>query len=354
MSPLAHVVVILATLPIAHFLPKVWRLVFLSAAGAMAFLFFSPGSFWIVLATVVEALILERALRNLPRKSMWRQYLPYVVLLNIFTTDFFRGQFRASEILTLGVAFSVVRCFMTLKQLLGSASTTSSQRVVSLMAGGFFLPATVVGPVFSGTSLWDQTTATGASKEPKEPKGSTEFLYRKMFSGWLLSALVAQWLFQLAGGSDLERWTAPLVLLALFGHLFASFWGQSLVAESGAALAGFDVPQNFNRPWLATDIRDFWNRWHMSMAKFVTQYIFLPLNLRGISPRIATMSSFVFMGLWHEFRIGYIVWGAAHGALMAYAPKSSATWKPMVKWANRIATLASVIVLSYVANYAFK
>jgi D-alanyl-lipoteichoic acid acyltransferase DltB (MBOAT superfamily) len=351
MSPLTHVVVILATLPIAHVLPKTWRLVFLSVAGAAAFLLFSPGSFWIVLITIVEALVLERALRDLPRKSMWRQYLPYVVLLNLFTTDLFRGQFSAAEILTLGVAFSVVRCFMTLKQLLGATTTTAAQRVVSLTAGGFFLPATVVGPVFSGTSLWDQTREANATKGPR---GSTEFLYREMFGGWLLSALVAQWLFQLCGGSDLRGWWAPLVMIGLFLHLFAAFWGQSLIAESGAALAGFEVPQNFNRPWLAVDIRDFWNRWHISMAKFVTQYIFLPLNLRGFSPRFATAASFVFMGLWHEVRIGYIIWGVAHGLLMAYAPKSANIASPALKRLNRLATLVSVVVLSYVANYAFK
>lgn len=351
MSPLTHVVVVLATLPIAHVLPRTWRLVFLSLAGATAFLLFSPGSLWIVLATVLEALVLERLLRNLPRKSMWRQYLPYVLLLNLFTTDLFRGQFRASEILTLGVAFSVVRCFMTLKQLLGANSTSAGQRLLSLAAGGFFLPAIVIGPVFSGTSLWDQARAT---TEAKGPRGSTEFLYRKMFGGWLLSALVAQWFFQLADGPDLRGWWAPLVMLGLFLHLFAAFWGQSLIAESGAALAGFEVPQNFNRPWLAADIRDFWNRWHISMAKFVTQYIFLPLNLRGFSPRFATAASFVFMGLWHEVRIGYIVWGVAHGLLMAYAPKSATIESPALKWLNRLATLVSVVVLSYVANYAFK
>ncbi len=351
MSPLTHMVAILATLPIAHVLPKPWRLAFLSVAGAVAFLLFSPGSFWVVLVTIVEAVVLERVLRGLPRKSMWRQYLPYVLLLNLFTTDLFRGQFRASEILTLGVAFSVVRCFMTLKQLLGAAATTAGQRSWSLMAAGFFLPATVVGPVFSGTTLWEQTRETDVTKGPR---ASTEFLYRSLFGGWLLSALVAQWFFQLCDGPDLRGWWAPLVMLGLFLHLFASFWGQSLIAESGAALAGFEVPRNFNRPWLAVDIRDFWNRWHISMAKFVTQYVFLPLNLRGFSPRFATAASFVFMGLWHEVRIGYIIWGVAHGLLMAYAPKSANIESPKLKWLNRLATLVSVVVLSYVANYAFK
>ena len=139
----------------------------------------------------------------------------------------------------------------------------------------------------------------------------------------------------------------------MFGHLFSAFWGQSLIAESGAALAGFEIPTNFNRPWLAVDIRDFWNRWHMSMARFVTQYFFLPLNLRGVNARFATATAFVFMGLWHEVRPGYLIWGATHGLLMAFAPKSADLGSRTARIANRVATISSVVLLSYVANYAF-
>ncbi len=349
MTPLSHVVAILVVLPIAHFLPRRARLVLFTFAGAFFMLMLAPAGFWIVCITVLEAFALERLLRNLPKKSALRQYLPYVLLLNVFATDIANEVFARQNFVMAGVAFAVVRVFMTTKQLLGAKSTTFGQRSVSLAAGGWFLPAIVIGPVFSGTSLWDQTGKGGAEPDV----GSTEFLYRKFFAGWLLATLVSEWLVQEAGGTDLGRWTAPLVLLALFGHLFAAFWGQSLVAESGAALAGFQIPTNFDRPWLAVDIRDFWNRWHMSMARFVMQYVFLPLNLRGLNARVATAAAFVFMGLWHEVKPGYIVWGLAHGLLMALAPKAANLGSRQARIVSRVATLSSVVVLSYVANYAF-
>ena len=349
MTPLAHVVAILAVLPVAHFLPRRARLGFVTLAGAVFMFLLAPAGFWVVLFTIIEALVLERALRRLPKKSAVKQYLPYVLLLNVFTTDFANGAFSSQRFVTAGVAFAIVRVFMTTKQLLGTKSTTLPQRIVSLVAGGWFLPAIVVGPVFSGTSLWDQTKSDAADPV----NATTEFLYRKLFAGWILAALVSDWLVQQAGGSDLGRWTAPFVLLALFGHLFAAFWGQSLVAESGAALAGFDIPTNFNRPWLAVDIRDFWNRWHMSMARFVMQYFFLPLNLRGVNARLATSIAFLFMGLWHEVRPGYVIWGLAHGLLMAFAPKSADIRSRTGRVLNRLATISAVVLLSYVANYAF-
>lgn len=349
MTPLAHVVAILVVLPFAHFLPGRPRLCFVTFAGAAFMLLMAPAAFWVVLLTVIEALILERVLRNLPKKSAVRQYVPYVLLLNVFTTDLANGPFVRQNLVTAGVAFAVVRVFMTTKQLLGAKSTTTPQRIVSLAAGGWFLPAIVVGPVFSGTTLWEQSD--GAKPEPVS--APTEFLYRKLFGGWILAVLLSDWLVREAGGTHLDRWTAPLVLLALFGHLFAAFWGQSLIAESGAALAGFEVPTNFNRPWLAVDIRDFWNRWHMSMARFVMQYFFLPLNLRGVNARVATAVAFVFMGLWHEVRPGYVIWGLCHGLLMAFAPKSADLPSRGARVANRVLTLSTVVLLSWVANYAF-
>ena len=353
MTPLAHIVTILASLPVVHFLPKRWRVVALSVIGALFMLFLVPASFWIILVTILEAALLERILRNRPKKSMWRQYLPYVLLLNFFSTDLANEVWTRDHLATAGVAFAVVRVFITTKQLLGVKSTSIAQRSVSLAAGGFFLPVLVVGPVFSGTILWDQG-AKEAGDTDATGRASTESMYRKLFSGWLLSTLVSEWFLQLAHGPDLHRITAPFVMLGLFGFLFAAFWGQSLIAEAGSALAGFSVPQNFDRPWLATDIRDFWNRWHISMSKFVTQYVFLPLNLRGVKAQVATVTAFVFMGMWHEVKPGYIIWGFAHGLLMVFAPKAAnLNWRA-AKIANRFVTLSVVVSLSYVANYAFK
>jgi hypothetical protein len=345
-TPLTHIIAILAVLPLAHFLARPARLALLAAAGAALLLIVAPGSLWVILATGLEGLALERLLRNRPKASHLRQYLPYVLLLNMFYTDVV-GRLAPNDWATAGVAFAVIRVFMTTKQLLGAPPTSLGNRIAALALGGFFLPALVIGPVFSGTTLWAQRLA------PDEGPTTTELAYRKLFFGWILATLLGPWMLQLCDGTGLDRWQAPLVMIALFFNLFASFWGQSLIAEAGASLGGFSVPQNFNQPWLATDIRDFWNRWHISMAKFVTQYIYLPLNLRGLPARAATVGAFVFMGLWHQVQVGYLIWGLAHGLFMAFSPKFDAGWSASRRIVSRVLTLVVVIGLSYVANYAF-
>ena len=81
------------------------------------------------------------------------------------------------------------------------------------------------------------------------------------------------------------------------------------------------------------------------------QYIFLPLNMRGVSARLATIAAFVFMGLWHNLSAGYLVWGFAHGFLLAFWPKK--VEGSFGKLAARAITWIAVISLSYLANYSW-
>lgn len=345
LGPLVQALAILMLLPIGHFLGRPSRLMLFAVGGAVFLLAMTPMTFWIVLVTIIEALVLERVLRPLARNSLWRQYVPYILLPNLFATDILNAHPNL-DLTTAGLAFAVVRVFMTTKQLLSAQPAPLRHRVAPLVLGGYYLPVLAVGPIVSGVALWNQRTG-------EEPPRSTELMYRMMFGGWILAALVSPWMLDLAGGTGGGGPVWPLKWLALFGYLFAAFWGQSLIAEHGSALAGFTVPQNFDKPWLARDFKEFWNRWHISMARFVMQYIFLPLNLRGVSPKIATVASFLFMGLWHEVKPGYIIWGLAHGILIAYAPTTPADAPLLRRSAARLVTLSTVVALSYLANYGF-
>ena len=118
-------------------------------------------------------------------------------------------------------------------------------------------------------------------------------------------------------------------------------------------ISDYNIPQNFDAPWKAVGIKEFWQRWHISMSNFVMQYIFLPLSINKVNPKLATIAAFVFMGLWHNISVGYFIWGVSHGVLMAYWPGRP---EVVTKWRinlERLATLVIVIALSYIANYAF-
>ena len=300
---------------------------------------------WIAL-TALEACLVVMWLNGKPRGSDLRQYLPYVLLLNLLFVDL-HPSILLFSVDTLAISFSTIRIFMTAKQLLAMRSGYSARELVWVWPAAFYLPALIVGPVFSGMDLRKQSLA-------QERPDNSANTYRFLVAGLVCLLLVNPFLSDFANRlTDRPQVMSPEPLRApiLFAMLFAGFYGQSLVAEYSSRLFGRTLPYNFDRPWRAANIRDFWQRWHRSMANFVMQYIFLPMNMRGVGAQLATISAFAFMGLWHNLSAGYFIWGFTHGCLLAFWPRKVES--KAGKLAERAMTWVAVIALSYVANYSW-
>jgi D-alanyl-lipoteichoic acid acyltransferase DltB (MBOAT superfamily) len=109
-------------------------------------------------------------------------------------------------------------------------------------------------------------------------------------------------------------------------QIYADFSGYTDLALGGALILGFKLTQNFNRPYFATSISDFWKRWHISLTSWLTDYIFNPLvrsklikikwyNLMLISMFV----TFVASGFWHGAQWTFVAWGALHGFYLVAA-----------------------------------
>lgn len=339
-DPLTHVIALLITIVITGITPHRHRPIVIAFSGIIFLTFFAPAATMFLFLSIAEAWLICVLVDRRPRSDNWRKYGPYLLLLNLFFVDF-HSLLLGDYIQTVGVSFSLIRLFMTAKQLVSSRKDMRTEYGRWLVTATFYLPAIIIGPIFSGLDLRKQAL------EGEKPLKRISRTYRHMIGGLVLAVLVAPFF------GDMIAPYQPS-LLPRFLMLFAAFWGQSLIAENASRLMGYTIPQNFNKPWLASDIRDFWRRWHVSMAQFIMQYIYLPLTLRGVSPRKATTAAFLFMGLWHEVAPGYLLWGLGHGILMAYWPVPSADRPRWFPWAERTITFISVIVLSYVANQAFR
>jgi D-alanyl-lipoteichoic acid acyltransferase DltB (MBOAT superfamily) len=89
-------------------------------------------------------------------------------------------------------------------------------------------------------------------------------------------------------------------------------------------LLGFKLMDNFNSPFKATSIADFWRRWHISLSKWLLDYLFKPLQFQFRSMRVygnilALLITFFICGLWHGAGWNFIIWGALHGFMMSFA-----------------------------------
>jgi D-alanyl-lipoteichoic acid acyltransferase DltB (MBOAT superfamily) len=336
MTPLIHLILILAAWVICQPLPQKAALPVLTVFGIIAAALFSPVAATFILLTALESAVMVVVFSKLDRKSGWRKWGTYLLLPNLLFVDF-NDIILGFPVATLAISFSVIRIFMTARQLLSSRKGLHQPDVIWIVAAAFYLPALVIGPVFSGIDLQKQYRAN-------TPPAPVLRDCRMVLQGLVLALMVAAFF-----GKYADRLPGPLPAVFLFVSLFAAFWGQSLIAEHSSRFFGIILPVNFDHPWKARSIKDFWQRWHRSMAQFVLQYIFMPLNLRGLPPRLATVAAFTFMGIWHNVSLGYLIWGLSHGVLLAYAPQPGGARYQVIM--GRIFLWGTVIFLSWFANY---
>src|SRR4051794_30537423 len=117
-----------------------------------------------------------------------------------------------------------------------------------------------------------------------------------------------------------QAYHAPDVLLATYSYaaqIYCDFSGYTDIAIGLALLMGFIFPQNFRSPYRATGFRDFWRRWHMTLSRFLRDFLYIPLG-GSHGGRLFTyrnlMITMVLGGLWHGAAWTFVLWGAFHGA----------------------------------------
>ena len=195
--------------------------------------------------------------------------------------------------------------------------------LAELLAFVFFAPARIAGPI---KRFPDFTAAVRAAtlSSANVYSGSLRVLVglaKKLLVADVLALTVAE---SRHVGSTRQAWT---VLLAFSLQIFFDFSAYSDIAIGFARLLGIELPENFRRPYLASNIREFWDRWHITLSHWVRDYVFTPTarslfqtRLRRWPVAIAVVSflvSFLIVGAWHGVTAGFLVWGLYHGVLLS-------------------------------------
>ncbi|HJX84811.1 MAG TPA: MBOAT family O-acyltransferase, partial [Candidatus Angelobacter sp.] len=139
--------------------------------------------------------------------------------------------------------------------------------------------------------------------------------------------------------STVEAWTASF---AYTFQIYFDFSGYSDMAIGAALLLGYTVPINFNTPYRSLSITEFWQRWHITLSQFITNYLYTPI-LRSFGratltkSAVATIGAMTIAGLWHGASLTFVVFGFLHGAALAinqiWRRKIKFTLPAMVSWA---------------------
>src|SRR4051812_36489120 len=180
-----------------------------------------------------------------------------------------------------------------------------------------FFPHLVAGPIVRASEFLPQL------KEPRDPNRvavgaglalvGLGLVKKVMIADYLARELVDP-VFAVP-----QAYSAPDAILAAYGYaaqIFCDFSGYTDIAIGLALLMGFVFPQNFNSPYRATGFRDFWRRWHMTLSRFLRDYLYIPLggNRKGKFRTYANlMVTMALGGLWHGASWNFVAWGAYHG-----------------------------------------
>lgn len=149
-----------------------------------------------------------------------------------------------------------------------------------------------------------------------------------------------------------------LTLLALlFGYSVQIFAGYSLIAIGVAKLFGYNLPQNFNFPYISASFAEFWRRWHISLSTWLKQYLYIPLGGSRKGKFRTYINLFIVMalgGLWHGAYISYMVWGVYHGLFLAFERFLKENLKPaFVARFPRFSKLLAKSALVYCVRVVF-
>jgi D-alanyl-lipoteichoic acid acyltransferase DltB (MBOAT superfamily) len=116
-------------------------------------------------------------------------------------------------------------------------------------------------------------------------------------------------------------WDSLLAVYAFAFQIYCDFSGYTDIAIGCALLLGIRFPQNFNYPYAAESIQDFWRRWHMTLSRWLRDYLYIPLggNRKGRARTYANlMTTMLLGGLWHGASWNFVIWGGLHGGYLAF------------------------------------
>ena len=187
-----------------------------------------------------------------------------------------------------------------------------------------FFPTLISGPIVLHASTVSQFQDYGRRRFSSEgfAKGVMRFtigLGKKVLLADTLALAVNY------GYENLASLDAPAALFAAVGYtleLYFDFSGYSDMAIGAGRLFGIEIPENFNSPYLAVSVKDFWRRWHMTLSRFLQTYVYFPLggSRKGrLRTFLNTMITFLLSGLWHGASWTFVFWGFLHGLGVAAA-----------------------------------
>ena len=240
-----------------------------------------------------------------------------------------------SVVLPLGISFYSLRIISYLVDVKRKRIAAERNFLKYLLFVSYF-PLILQGPV----ARYSEISGRLFSGESATVEGSAAGLLLFMwgvFKKSVIANTLASPIAKIVGGGEKYPGAYVLFLICFYtAEIYCDFSGGIDVIRGASLMLGIELPRNFDRPFSSLSLREFWNRWHISLGEWFEKYVFFPLSLsrpmqrlsrrararfgskkgRKIPLYIATMATWLLTGLWHGIRSNFIAWGLINGGLI--------------------------------------
>ncbi|MCA9629763.1 MAG: MBOAT family protein, partial [Myxococcales bacterium] len=184
-----------------------------------------------------------------------------------------------------------------------------------------FFPHLVAGPIVRPHQMLPQLAKKPEASDAHKAEGLfliATGLMKKIMIGDTLAVNLVGRVFD-----NPERYSSFEILVAVYGYaieIYADFSGYTDVAIGSAKLFGYELPKNFDLPYISQSLQEFWRRWHISLSTWLRDYLYIPLGgNRGSQAKTYRnlMLTMLLGGLWHGASRNFVIWGGLHGAGLA-------------------------------------
>lgn len=308
--------------------------IFLLGMSLWFYGYFNPSYLLIIISSIVVNYCIYRLMEKQGEGSLRKPLMILGVVLNVGILvyfkymDFFIGNINAlfkTDIEFLKIALPLGISFFTFQQLSfiidAYRGEIADYNFLDYANFVTYFPQLIAGPIVTHDELVPQFM----DKEKKRFNVDNFAQGIYMFTFGLAKKVLLADTFGDAvtyGFTTIDQLTAVSALIVMLSYtiqIYFDFSGYSDMAIGIGKMMNIDLPLNFNSPYKALTITEFWDRWHMTLTRFLTKYVYIPLggSRKGsVRTYVNIMIVFLVSGLWHGASWNFVFWGACHGIFM--------------------------------------
>ncbi len=300
------------TVSLYWIVPRSGRVELLATITGIFLLVHAPVSgLVLVVCTLITWSVARRAAVTTPVAIAGIGVLVMILITFKLGQSFDHLRLLETVVIPLGLSYYTFRCIhLILERLKGHVEVVCFRDVVGYL---FFLPTIVIGPIHRfGDYRRDLI------RQRFDPDLLSEGVERIIY-GYAKIAILSNYLVGAVFGRYIDRIGDDAMPLSLYlttvqegVNLYLQFSGLSDVAIGFARLLGFRVMENFNWPYLQSNIAAFWRSWHISLSQWCRDYIYSVVVSISRSPALGAICTMCVIGLWHEISFRFLAWGAWH------------------------------------------